>query len=236
MHQALRVSITRQMHLAYNAITNVESNNELISALQIHGFPQSMIDQGETVYEAATLAVSSEIIAEEELCENVKLSDGLQKQIREIYSLFSDTAAKCFGKDALEMLGLRTGKPRSSRAYCETLKLCIDKLYSYPELKQRIQTKGFDQNQIQYAFKITTDYENAIDQLIKQEKILENASKKRNTAIFTLKTWLSSFAEAFIAASECKPYLIKQLGIEKKELYDLAQINFRRSSKTVSVQ
>ncbi len=235
MSKSSRAFITSQMHLAYSAITHISSDDELSSSLQLQGFSSTMIDQGETAYEAATLAVSSEIIVEEQLEETVKISDDLQKKIREVYVLFTDTASKCFGKDALEMLGLRTGKPRSSRAYCESLKSSVNKLISYPELSKRMQAKGFDSTQIQHAAELTTAYENTVDQLIRLEKNLENAAKKRNTAMFTLRNWLSSFAEAVIMASESKPYLIKQLGMDKKELYTLAHVDIRRGIKAEKV-
>lgn len=235
MSKSSQASTTSQMHLAFNAITSINSDDDLSASLQLQGFSRSMIDQGETVYNAATEAISSEIIAEEELEAKVKITDELQKEIRKLYALFTATASECFGRDALEMLGLRSGKPRSSRAYCESLKSSVAKLNRCPELSKRLQSKGFDLDCIKRASELTGTYETSVGQLIKLEKNLENAAKKRNTAMFTLRNWLSSFAEAVIFASESRPYILKQLGMDKKELCTVAHIDIRKVARELKV-
>ncbi len=184
-------SMTSQMYLAHNAITSIKSDDDLSASLQLQGFSKAMIDQGETAYNAATESISSEIIAEEELEAKTKEADELQKEIRKLYALFTATASECFGRDALEMLGLRSGKPRSSKAYCESLKSSIVKLSRCPELSKRLQAKGFDLNCIKRASEVTASYETTMGQMIKLEKNLEIATKKRNTDIFKLRNWLS---------------------------------------------
>ena len=164
MSKSSEASITNQMHLAYSAITSINSDDDLSASLQLQGFSRSMIDQGETLYNAATEAISSEIIAEEELEVKVKTADELQKEIRKLYAQFTATASECFGRDALEMLGLRSGKPRSSKAYCESLNSSIIKLSRCPELSKRLQAKGFDQECIKRASEVTASYETAMGQ------------------------------------------------------------------------
>ncbi len=229
-------SMTSQMYLAHNAITSIKSDDDLSASLQLQGFSKAMIDQGETAYNAATESISSEIIAEEELEAKTKEADELQKEIRKLYALFTATASECFGRDALEMLGLRSGKPRSSKAYCESLKSSIVKLSRCPELSKRLQAKGFDLNCIKRASEVTASYETTMGQMIKLEKNLEIATKKRNTDIFTLRNWLSSFAEAVIFASESRPYILKQLGMDKKELCAAAHIDIRKMARELKVQ
>lgn len=226
---------TSQMNLAYTAISSINCDDELSAALQLHGFSRSMIDQGEAVYNAATEAISSEIIAKEELDANLKISDEQQKEIRKLYAQFTSTASECFGRDALEMLGLRNGKPRSNKAYCESLKSSVAKLNRCPELSKRMQAKGFNMDCIKLASELTATYEAIVEQQAKLEKNLENATKKRNTAMFTLRNWLSSFAEAVIIASESRPYILKQLGMEKKELCEAAHIDIRKVARELKV-
>jgi hypothetical protein len=226
---------TSQIHLAYTAITSINSDDELSATLQLQGFSRSMIDQGEAVYNAATEAISSEIIAKEELDANVKKSDEQQMKIRKLYAQFAATASECFGRDALEMLGLRSGKPRSNKAYCESLKSSVAKLNRCPELSKRMQAKGFDMDCIKHASELTATYETIVEQQVKLEKNLENAVKKRNTAMFTLRNWLSSFAEAVLIASESRPYILKQLGMEKRDLCEAAHIDIRKVVRELKV-
>ncbi len=228
MSQSVSASITNQMHMAYNAVVNTISHEEILSSLEIHGFSRSMIEQGETIYEAATLAVGAEIIAEEEFHEKERQSEELQKNIRQHYTLFTEKATECFGRDALEMLGLRTSKPRSSRSYCECLKVSLQKLESYPDLRNRLETKGFGPIQIQSAMQSIEIYHKVAEELQETKQNLENASKKRNTALFTQRSWLTSFAEAALSAVDGNSHLLKSLGLDKKELYTLAQIEKRR--------
>lgn len=228
MSQSVSASITSQMHIAYKAVVNTISNEEISSTLAVHGFSHSMLEQGETIYEAATLAVSAEIIAEEEFKEKEKQSEELQKNIRQSYTTFTEIAADCFGKDALEMLGLRTSKPRSSRAYCDCLNASLLKLTNYPELGKRLEAKGFGAAQIQSAMQSIVSYHRVFEELEETKRNLENASKKRNTALFTQRNWLTSFAEAALGAVDEDSHLLKSLGLEKKELYTLAQIDKRR--------
>ncbi len=235
MSKSLQDFTTSQIHLAYTAINSINSDDELSATLQLQGFSRSMIDQGEAVYNAATEAISSEIIAKEELDANVKKSDELQMEIRKLYAHFAATASECFGRDALEMLGLRSGKPRSNKAYCELLKSSVVKLNRCPELSKRIQAKGFDMDCIRHASELTATYETIVEQQVKLEKNLENAVKKRNTAMFTLRNWLSSFAEAVIIASESRPYILKQLGMEKRDLCEAAHIDIRKVARELKV-
>lgn len=234
MSISVAASITSQMKMAYNAVTKSVSDDQISSALISHGFNKSMLEQGETLYEAATLAVGSEIVAEEMMQEKEKQIELSQKNVRDSYFLFTETASKCFGKDALEMLGLKKTKPRTNQAYCDSLKASLLKLKCHPELAARLEKNGFGTEQIDTATKYVETFLMESEELKNIKNCLESATKKRNTALFTQKNWLSSFAEAVVEISEDYPNILDSLEIDKKELFALAQIERKKTKKLVN--
>lgn len=235
MSQSRSSSIVKQMNLAYRSIVGTITDEEMVAALEKHGFSEAMLEQGETIYEAAALAVGSEIVAEEELQETQKEYYELQKDIRSYYTTFLDLASSCFEKEALQTFILHSGKPKSAKAYYDALKSILSKLTFYPELRKRLEIKGFGAIKIQEATASIKKFEKIVEKLHHLESNLENALKKRNTALFTLRNWLFTYSETVLDIIDSKPYLTKHLDLDKKELYTMAQMERKKGGKMVAV-
>lgn len=214
MSKVKQVSKTMQLHMIRTIVINTTTNTELLAFFESHGCPQSQFEKGNLLYNAASVARAAEIATEDELREVEERILNFQKVIRDTYTIFADSAKKCFGKDALEMLGLQKNLPRSNRSCCEYARTSFSKMEEHPQLSNRLSEYGFGKEDMISALSLVDAYDRIVTDSDKLKMKLATASKEQTLSFERIRVWLQQFISLIYPDILEKKELIEQLGLE----------------------
>lgn len=222
MQKCKSFSKTMLLHLMHNTVFNTLNNKQLISFFENSGYTKKTFETGKSIYENATITRAAEIATEDELmtCEEQVLS--LQQMIRDEYSAFSQAARECFGREALEMLGLQKTLPRSIKSCCESAIKSFLKVKEHPELSSYLSRKGYDENKIKSALSLTEQNEQILKRIETLKADLLNSKKEREQSFKLVQEWLREFASQNLSALQNQNSLLEPLDVELNALVAFA--------------
>jgi uncharacterized alpha-E superfamily protein len=209
----------------HNTVFNTLNNEQLVSFFENSGCTKTNFEHGKSIYENATLARAAEIATEDELimCEEQVLS--IQQRIRDEYTSFSMAARECFGRDALEMLGLQKTLPRSIKNCCESASKSFLRVKEHPELASYLSRNGFDENKISSALSLTEQYERLLKRIETLRSDLLNSKKECEQSFKLVQEWLREFASQNVLALQNQASLLEPLDVELNTLVSFADTN-----------
>lgn len=215
-------SKTMLLHLMHNTVFNTLNNEKLVSYLESSGCAKTNFERGKTIYENTIVARAAEIATEDELktCKEQVLL--LQQRIRDEYTAFSQAARGCFGRDALEMLGLHKTLPHSIKSCCESASKSFLKVKEHPELASYLSRKGFDESKITSALSLTEQNEQIHKHIETLKTDLLNSKKEREQSFKLVQEWLREFASQSLPALQNQDNILEPLDLELNALVAIA--------------
>jgi hypothetical protein len=223
MPKTNQCSKTMQLHLIHNAVFNTLANEQLFSLFEESGGTTSMLEEGKTIYEAASLSRAAEIATADDLHETEEQLLRLQKTIRDVYAKFTDAARICFGRNILDLLGIAKCAPRSITTLCDCAQVSLKKVNEHPELASRLAENGFGKDCLQSAGSLMETYAACIVDRAKLKEQLAASSKECADAFAMIRKWLQGFSSKTYSALIGKPCLTEILDIEIKSLSEIRE-------------
>ena len=157
------------------------------------GSPSSASQNGRLLCDRAIAAVEAHRIAKKAHEDLDAKALTAKKDAVDAYRSFTATAKQLFGKNILGCLNLIEPKPRATDAFISRAHAVFDKAIQLAEIREKLESAGYDEKRLFAEGAKTAAYGTTVRNLEAAKSAWKAATKRRDSALHELRTWLGPF-------------------------------------------
>ena len=200
------------------ALTNVETQPSILSAMQPFGYTAEKLEQGKSLLQNAKNALSFNQQEDNETIAARADFDALRDELDQAYRMDRKKAKVAFRKDpqVLQMLGLIGAAPRAYVKWVEGLKKFYNTASGNDTIGQGLATMLISAEAINERMTKITALEAARAEYLREIGESQDATKQKDKAMAELDDWMRDFYAIAKIALEDQPQLLEALGKKVK--------------------